>query len=90
MDSESLPPPPPPPPPPRRHRPYYPDYTKDDAGHFPWKYTGNRVFTRWVASDQAFSIVRRFGTLNTRGNIWNAERTYEFGTYSGFNGRRIQ
>ena len=27
---------------------------------------GYRVFARWVASDQAFSIVRRFGALNTR------------------------
>ena len=61
MDSESSPPPPP-----RRHRPHYPDYTKADSGQLPWKYTGYRVFTRGVASDQAFSIVRRFGTLNAR------------------------
>lgn len=32
----------------------------------PWKYKGYRAFTRWVASDSDFFILRRFGVLNTR------------------------
>jgi hypothetical protein len=32
----------------------------------PWKYVGYKVFSRWMASDRAFFIVRRFGALNAR------------------------
>lgn len=53
----------PPPPPPRS---LYPDYSAEDAAAAPWKYTGYRVFSRWMAADQEFFIVRRFGALNTR------------------------
>ncbi|KAI9853666.1 MAG: hypothetical protein M1813_002026 [Trichoglossum hirsutum] len=38
---------------------------KDELEH-PYKYIGYRVFSRWVASDDAFFIVRRFGALNAR------------------------
>lgn len=44
----------------------YPDYDSHEAERVPWKYSGYRVFSRWVASDQAWFIVRRFGALNTR------------------------
>lgn len=32
----------------------------------PWKYVGYKVFSRWVASDPSFFVLRRFGTLNVR------------------------
>jgi hypothetical protein len=32
----------------------------------PWKYVGYKVFSRWVASDPSFFVLRRFGTLNAR------------------------
>jgi len=32
----------------------------------PWKYVGYKVFSRWMASDQTFFIMRRFGALNAR------------------------
>src|SRR5262245_28352186 len=32
----------------------------------PWKYIGYKVFSRWIASDPAFFVVRRFATLNAR------------------------
>jgi len=32
----------------------------------PWKYIGYKVFSRWVASDPSFFILRRFGALNVR------------------------
>lgn len=32
----------------------------------PWKYIGYKVFSRWVASDPSFFLLRRFGTLNAR------------------------
>jgi hypothetical protein len=32
----------------------------------PWKYTGYRIFSRWMATDNDFLIVRRFGNLNAR------------------------
>jgi hypothetical protein len=32
----------------------------------PWKFKGYRVFSKWMASDQAFFVVRRFGALNCR------------------------
>jgi hypothetical protein len=44
----------------------YPDFTPEQARWNPRKYSGYRVFSRWMASDQAFFILRRFGTLNTR------------------------
>ena len=64
----SIPPPPPPPPPPssQRQRAPYPDYDKATADESPWKYVGYRVFAKWMASEQTFFIVRRFGALNTR------------------------
>jgi hypothetical protein len=37
-----------------------------DMERWPWKHAGYRVFSRWVASDPAFFIVRRFGALNAR------------------------
>jgi hypothetical protein len=32
----------------------------------PWKFTGYRIFSRWMATDNAFLILRRFGNLNAR------------------------
>ena len=32
----------------------------------PWKYAGYRIFSKWLASDGAFLMVRRFGALNAR------------------------
>ncbi|KAI9764896.1 MAG: hypothetical protein M1839_005690 [Geoglossum umbratile] len=32
----------------------------------PWKHVGYKVFSRWIASDQTFLIVRKFGALNAR------------------------
>lgn len=32
----------------------------------PWKHIGYRVFSRLVASDQTFFVLRKFGTLNAR------------------------
>ncbi|KAH7408759.1 hypothetical protein DE146DRAFT_777400 [Phaeosphaeria sp. MPI-PUGE-AT-0046c] len=32
----------------------------------PWKYVGYKLFSRWIASDPSFMIVRRFGALNAR------------------------
>lgn len=32
----------------------------------PWKYVGYKVFSRWIASDPSFFVLRRFGTLNAR------------------------
>jgi hypothetical protein len=32
----------------------------------PWKYVGYKTFSRWMASDSAFLVVRRFGALNAR------------------------
>jgi hypothetical protein len=32
----------------------------------PWKYVGYKVFSRWIASDPSFFVLRRFGTLNVR------------------------
>ncbi|PMD52381.1 uncharacterized protein K444DRAFT_573140 [Hyaloscypha bicolor E] len=37
-----------------------------DLEQRPWKYLGYRVFSRWVASTDAFLIVRQFSTLNAR------------------------
>jgi hypothetical protein len=44
----------------------YPDFTAEHARAMPWKYIGYRVFSKWMASDQAFCMVRRFGALNMR------------------------
>jgi len=32
----------------------------------PWKYFGYEIFSKWLATDSAFLIVRRFGALNAR------------------------
>ncbi len=71
IDPSSLLPTPPSPPTPTEALPpqrsdSYPDFTLEQAQNNPRKYSGYRVFARWMASDQAFFIVRRFGTLNTR------------------------
>lgn len=39
---------------------------RNTPGKAPWKYAGYRVFSRFMASDDAFLIVRRFGNLNAR------------------------
>ncbi|KAI9868671.1 MAG: hypothetical protein M1813_004521 [Trichoglossum hirsutum] len=39
---------------------------QDLLEELPWKHVGYRVFSRWIASDPALFIVRRFGALNTR------------------------
>lgn len=44
----------------------YPDYDDNDVAKAPWKYSGYRVFSKWMASDQSFFIVRRFGALQAR------------------------
>ena len=44
----------------------YPNSLPDNAKNLPGKYVGYRVFCKWIASDQAFCIVRRFGALNMR------------------------
>lgn len=69
-DPLTLPTPPPPPAPieplPLPRSLTYPDFSREEARDNPRKYSGYRVFSRWMASDQAFFILRRFGTLNTR------------------------
>ena len=52
------------PPPPFRQP--YPDYDEAQARRSPWKYEGYRLYSKWVASENTFFIVRRFGALNTR------------------------
>jgi hypothetical protein len=37
-----------------------------DEQKLPWKYIGHKVFSRWIASDQTFFVMRRFGALNAR------------------------
>jgi len=32
----------------------------------PWKYRGYKIFSKFVASDNDFFVIRRFGTLNAR------------------------
>jgi hypothetical protein len=44
----------------------YPDFTTAERKNSPWKYEGYRVFSKWIASDEAFFIVRQFGSLNAR------------------------
>lgn len=44
----------------------YPDYGDEDIRKAPWKYSGYRVFSKWLASDQSFLITRRFGALQAR------------------------
>lgn len=53
------------PPPPPCPRPY-PDWKRKYTDQLPWKYVGYRVFSKWVASDRSYFIVRRFGALNAR------------------------
>ncbi|OBT76054.1 hypothetical protein VF21_03538 [Pseudogymnoascus sp. 05NY08] len=40
--------------------------TEQEIADNPWKYVGYPQFSRWVASDQAWFITRRFSTLNAR------------------------
>ncbi|OBT62557.1 hypothetical protein VE03_07366 [Pseudogymnoascus sp. 23342-1-I1] len=42
------------------------DPTDQEIANNPWKYAGYPQFSRWVASDQAWFITRRFSTLNAR------------------------
>ena len=44
----------------------YPNFDKEDARSIPLKYIGYRVFSQWVATDQSFFVVRRFGALGAR------------------------
>jgi hypothetical protein len=48
----------------------YPDFTPEEAQEKPWKYVGYRVFTKWLASDDRFCIVRKFGALNMRAILY--------------------
>ncbi|KAF1917476.1 hypothetical protein BDU57DRAFT_513759 [Ampelomyces quisqualis] len=52
------------------NEPYRPSSTEsvspDQEKEKPWKYVGYKVFSRWVASDPSFFVLRRFGTLNAR------------------------
>ncbi|KAH0545463.1 hypothetical protein FGG08_000464 [Glutinoglossum americanum] len=50
--------------PPQPVRPFRP--TPEQVKDCPIKYTGYRVFSKWVASDQGFLIARKFGALNAR------------------------
>jgi hypothetical protein len=50
-----------------RHRPLSEESVSPREEHEkPWKYVGYKVFSRWVASDPSFFVLRRFGTLNAR------------------------
>src|ERR1700722_559445 len=40
--------------------------SQDELLNKPWKYTGYRVFSQFIASDNDFFVLRRFGTLNAR------------------------
>ena len=40
--------------------------TKEDIDKRPWKYVGYRGFSTFLASDNDFFILRRFGTLHAR------------------------
>ena len=44
----------------------YPDFTREDAQSIPLKYIGYRAFSKWVATDQNFLVIRRFGALGAR------------------------
>lgn len=50
--------------------PYRPSSAEDvspkEEKEKPWKYVGYKVFSRWIASDPNFFVLRRFGTLNAR------------------------
>jgi hypothetical protein len=50
--------------------PYRPSSTESvslqEEREKPWKYIGYKVFTRWIASDPSFLILRQFGALNAR------------------------
>lgn len=43
-----------------------PHVTQDDIFHEPWKYTGYKKYSWFLASDDDFLIFRRFGILNAR------------------------
>jgi hypothetical protein len=40
--------------------------TKEQVNAKPWRYLGYRGFSSFIASDDNFFILRRFGTLNAR------------------------
>lgn len=42
------------------------EYTQEEADALPWKYIGYRMFSRWLATNQSFLIVRKFSAANTR------------------------
>ena len=47
--------------------PVAPDHvTQDDIWDQPWKYTGYKKYSWFLASDDDFMIFRKFGTLNAR------------------------
>jgi hypothetical protein len=40
--------------------------SQDELLNKPWKYTGYRAFSQFIASDNDFFVLRRFGALNAR------------------------
>lgn len=40
--------------------------SKEEIQQKPWKYLGYRAFSEFIASDNDFFVIRRFGTLNAR------------------------
>lgn len=46
------------------------EYTQEEADAVPWKFIGYRVFSRWLATNQSFLIVRKFSAANTRVILW--------------------
>jgi len=44
--------------------------TTEESRTKPWKYSGYNVFTRLIASDGDFLVVRRFGHLHARLLLW--------------------
>jgi hypothetical protein len=70
----SPPPPPPPNPPPPNLPPLLPNRgqiygvaaEEFKRKQYRRKYVGYNVFSKWIASDSAFFVLRRFGTLNAR------------------------
>ena len=42
-----------------------------------WKYEGYRGFSEWMASDDDFFIIRRFGTVNARVILWMQNQVVE-------------
>ncbi|OCL12968.1 hypothetical protein AOQ84DRAFT_131338 [Glonium stellatum] len=52
--------------PPLVHRHTFHEPGRDLRRHNPARYLGYRVFSKWVASDQTYFIVRKFPALNVR------------------------